>query len=512
MTTSKDTTKVHKPWTEVVTEKRALRDARIDKHLKSDIKFPSDGISFETVDIDVLTSLLRDRKVSAVEVIHAHSRACEAQKQTNCLTEICFDDALEQATQLDEFQQEHGQLMGPLHGVPVTVKDQFNIRGLDSTLGYVAKAFSPAESDAPLVQTLKKLGAVIIAKTNLPQSIMWCETNNPLWGLTTHPEDPKLTPGGSSGGEAAMLLMGASIIGWGTDIGGSIRIPCHMNGLWGLKPSSGRLSYRGVEVTLEGQQHIPSAVGPMARSLSCLKLVTKLAIEAEPWAIDPQLPPVPWRDGIFQATSTRPLSVFRDLVTKLEAAGHEVIEWDSSLNSSIIDIMDGYYSADGGEDIRSAVSAGGEPFIPQIQAFVNRGEPISVFEYWQLNKRKIAIQEAYHDMWDNKRSPTSRPVDVLLVPTMPHTAVPHGSCRWTGYTKIFNLLDYTALTFPAGKAPRGENDGSFWEHVPRNEVDAWNQRLYDPVTMGGRHVGLQIVGRRFEEEKVPIVLKPKCIF
>jgi Asp-tRNA(Asn)/Glu-tRNA(Gln) amidotransferase A subunit family amidase len=95
----------------------------------------------------------------------------------------------------------------------------------------------------------------------------------------------------------------------------------------------------------------------MARSLSCLKLVTKLAIEAEPWAIDPQLPPVPWRDGIFQATSTRPLvigamlddgmvkvhppieRVFRDLVTKLEAAGHEVVEWDSSLNSSIIDIM-----------------------------------------------------------------------------------------------------------------------------------------------------------------------------
>ncbi|KAF5552223.1 general amidase [Fusarium napiforme] len=301
-----------------------------------------------------------------------------------------------------------------------------------------------------------------------------------------------------------MLSMGASIIGWGTEVGDSIRIPCHMNGLWGLKPSSGRLSYRGVEVTLDGQQHIPSAVGPMARSLSCLKLVTKLAIEAEPWAMDPQLPPVSWRDGIFQAMSTRPLvigamlddgmvkihppieRVFRDLITKLEAAGHE----------------DGYYSADGGEDIRSSVSAGGEPFIPQIQAFVNRGKPISVFEYWQLNKRKIAIQEAYYDMWDNKRSPTGRPVDVLLVPTMPHTAVPHGSCRWMGYTKIFNLLDYTALTFPGGKASKDGDDGGFWEHVPRNKIDAWDQRLYDPMAMEGRHVGLQIVGRRFEEEKV----------
>lgn len=139
--------------------------------------------------------------------------------------------------------------------MPISVKDQFNIKGLDSTLGYVGNAFAPAESDACLVDVLKQLGAIILAKTNLPQSIMvrhnlrirtvcvytdqaqWCETDNPLWGLTTHPKDSKFTPGGSSGGEAALLALGGSLIGWGTDIGGSIRIPSHMNGLWGLKPS-----------------------------------------------------------------------------------------------------------------------------------------------------------------------------------------------------------------------------------------------------------------------------------
>ncbi|CZR48678.1 uncharacterized protein FPRO_03998 [Fusarium proliferatum ET1] len=496
-------TKMNRSWEEIVKEKRATRDAQIEKHLTAETNVSLTQIASEAVDIDSITSLIRDGAVSAVELI-----------------QVCFDDALKQASKLDGFQKEHGRLIGPLHGIPVTVKDQFNIKGLDSTLGYVGKAFTPADDDALLIQTLKKLGAVIIGKTNLPQSIMWCETDNPLWGLTTHPDDPKLTPGGSSGGEAAMLATCASMVGWGTDIGGSIRIPCHMNGLWGLKPSSGRLSYRGVEVTLEGQQHIPSAVGPMARSLSSLKLVTKLAIEAEPWTTDSQLPPILWREDAFQSFATRRLVIgamlddgmvkvhppierlFRDLITKLEAAGHEVIEWDSRLNSSIIDIMDGYYSADGGEDIRRAVSEGGEPFVPQIEAFVNRGTPISVFEYWQLNKRKVAVQEAYQDMWNNKRSPTGRSVDVLLVPTMPHTAVPHGSCRWTGYTKIFNLLDYTALTFPAGKTSKGGNDESFWEHVPRNKIDAWNQQLYDPVAMEGRHVGLQIVGRRFEEEKV----------
>lgn len=86
---------------------------------------------------------------------------------------------------------------------------------------------------------------------------------------------------------------------------------------------------------------------------------------------------------------------------------------------------------------------------------------------------------------------------------MPHTAVPHKSCRWTGYTKLFNLLDYTALTFPAGKASK-DLDNPFFsrEYVPRNSQDAWNWALYDPSLMEGHHVGLQIVGRRFEEEKV----------
>lgn len=164
--------------------------------------------------------------------------------------------------------------------------------------------------------------------------------------------------------------------------------------------------------------------------------------------------------------------------------------------------QDDYYASDGGEDVRRAVAAGGEPFIPQIQAFVNRGKPIPVYEYWQINKRKVAAQQAYHDMWDGTLSPSGRPVDVLLVPTMPHTAVPHGSCRWTGYTKLFNFLDYTALTFPAGRACKALDEQYSTDYDPRNDIDAWNWGLYNPLTMEGHSVGLQIVGRRFEEEKV----------
>ena len=98
--------------------------------------------------------------------------------KTNCLTEICFDDAILQAKRLDDYQREHGGLVGPLHGVPVSLKDQFNIKGYDSTLGYVGRAFSPAISNALIVDFLQSLGAIILAKTNLPQSIMVCDQDS----------------------------------------------------------------------------------------------------------------------------------------------------------------------------------------------------------------------------------------------------------------------------------------------------------------------------------------------
>jgi amidase len=134
---------------------------------------------------------------------------------------------------------------------------------------------------------------------------------------------------------------------------------------------------------------------------------------------------------------------------------------------------------------------------------INRGQPISVFAYWQLNKRKIAAQNAYWDKWNNKKSPISgRTVDILLMPTMPHTAVPHRTCRWVGYTKIWNFLDYTALSFPAGQVIKATDILPSEHYSPRNEYDAWNWKLYDPHTMDGHPVGLQLIGRRFDEEKV----------
>lgn len=463
------------------------------------------------------------------------------------LTEVCFKDALEAAKTLDQHLAEHHEPIGPLHGVVTTLKDQFNVKGYDTTLGYVGRAFDPAEEDATVVKMLKSLGAVVVAKTNLPQSIMWCETDNPLWGLTTNPYNHDYTPGGSTGGEAVLIAGGASMLGMGTDIGGSIRIPSHMMGIYGFKPSvslvdphtplpicigyfanesfiqSARLPYNGVPVSTEGQEHVPSSVGPMARSLSMIQLAMKSLIDAKPWQLDSRCAPIPWREDLYRDVTSRPLviGVLRDdgvarphppisrvldeAVEALRRAGHTVIEWNADLHPECIQVLDEFYTADGGEDIRTAIAAGGEPFIPHVEKLVNRGKAISVFEYWNLNRRKWALQQAYLEKWNSIRTSDGRIVDALLTPPMPHTAVPHKGCRWVGYTKIWNVLDYTALVIPGGSA-REEDLRAPWDFEPRGEVDEWSLSLWkdnrDEMARLKLPVGLQIVGRKLEEEKV----------
>jgi amidase len=212
---------------------------------------------------------------------------------------------------------------------------------------------------------------------------------------------------------------------------------------------------------------VPSSIGPMTRSLSSMTNVMKAVLDAQPWLLDPRVVPIPWREEAYLEVQSRPLVIglmiddgvvrahppieraLKELATKLKAAGHELVDWEPSLHKESIDVMvltpspctltrkhltdmtqDGFYTADGGHDIRTAIESGGEPFIPHVEALVNRGKAISVYDYWQLNKRKIAIQKAYLDKWNAVRGLKSgRVVDVLLTPTMPHGGVPHRSCR-----------------------------------------------------------------------------------
>jgi amidase len=133
---------------------------------------------------------------------------------------------------------------------------------------------------------------------------------------------------------------------------------------------------------------------------------------------------------------------------------------------------------------------------------VNKAGPISVYSYWQLNKQKVAAQKRFLDLWNSTRSETSRKqIDILLAPVMPHSAVPHRKCRWVGYTKVFNVVDYPVVVIPAGEVSK-ELDGAskMNSYRPRNPLDEWNWNLFDPITMDGMPIGLQVVARRLQEE------------
>jgi amidase len=198
--------------------------------------------------------------------------------------------------------------------------------------------------------------------------------------------------------------------------------------------------------------------------------------------------------------------VLNSTVEALKVAGHDVFTWDPSLHPECIEVMDAFYSADGGMDIRTDVASGGEPFIPHVERLVNRGKAITVYEYWQLNKRKWALQQAYLEKWKNMKSPkTGRMADIVLMPPMPHPSVPHGGCKWVGYTKIWNVLDYSALVIPAGKVSIEDRDAA-WDSAARNEMDEWNADIWrknkEEMIQLGLPVGVQIVARKLEEEKV----------
>lgn len=137
--------------------------------------------------------------------------------------------------------------------------------------------------------------------------------------------------------------------------------------------------------------------------------------------------------------------------------------------------QDAFYSADGGEDIKRAVTSSGEPFILHVERLVNRGPPISVYEYWQLNKRKWESQKSYLDKWNSstKLTKSGKMVDLLLTPVMPHVAVPHQGCGWVGYTKIWNVLDYTAGVVPDVGFVKREVDKRE-EYEGRGDMDRWN--------------------------------------
>ncbi|KAI4200435.1 MAG: hypothetical protein LQ350_003973 [Teloschistes chrysophthalmus] len=483
-------------------------------------------------------------KLTSVSVTNAFlRRASLAQKLTNCITELLPEDALSRAKYLDSYYAKHKCPIGPLHGLPISVKEHIGMKGKGLNAGFVSWWDRKAEDDAHVLKILWKAGCVFYARTTEPQTLMHLETSNNLYGTTVNPFNRDLTPGGSSGGEGALLGLRGSCLGIGSDIGGSVRSPAANCGLYSLKPTSYRIPTHGWAGTMYGEEQIVPVTGPMSTSLEGVKLFMKTVLAAKPWMTEPALLPIPWRDHINHLPTTpqghkklkiavlwhdgvvRPhppiTRALRSIVQKLKSFPEifTFVDWHPYNHAEAWEIISTLYFPDGGREEIEAIEASGEPWRP-LSEFIIKENPhvkrLSVEEVWYWTARREAYRMAYAKRWNETATPTAAAspgdgevaeegiVDVILAPVGPSAAPRLGQSKYWAYTAQWNLLDYPALVFPVTHADP-KIDKKEEGYVPLSEKDGFNEALYGDhpeVWAGGVPVGLQLVGRRYEDEKL----------
>ncbi|KAK4941858.1 hypothetical protein LTR10_018334 [Elasticomyces elasticus] len=478
---------------------------------------------------------------SAVSVTEAFChRASLAHQLVNCLHETFFDAALASAKELDHYYAQHKKTIGPLHGVPVSLKDQFHVKGVETTMGYVGwiGTFEGTKDDprkgtfeSEMVKELRALGAVLYCKTSVPHTLMSGETVNNIIGYTWNPKNRHICSGGSSGGEGALIGLKGSPGGFGTDIGGSIRIPAAFNGLFGIRPTSGRLPYEGMANSMDGQNSVLSVVGPLATTARSVKLLTKTILAQTPWLHDPLVVDMPWRDAeeqavydIVKSSSSKGQLTFAVMksdgivnpqppvaravaavVEALTSAGHKVIEWKPPSHERLLAIALKTWVYDGGKDVHEAFGLSGEPLSTQIMSAYGE-KPIKEFTASEIsanNRDKRSFQKEYMDYWNStaQETGTGKPVDGVICPVAPFPAARPEKYSYYGYSVFVNGLDYTSVVIPVTTSDKTK-DQYEEGYKPINDEDKKVFENYDAEIYDGAHVSVQIVGRRYTEEKM----------
>lgn len=474
-----------------------------------------------------LGAAIQNREYTALEVTIAFcKRAAISNQLLLTLTEPLFASAVTRARFLDDHLNRTGTPFGPLHGLPISVKDTFDIVGVDSTVGISRLAFHPAAQNAAVVDLLLAAGAVIHCKTNVPQSMLALDSVNNIFGRTLNPLNRKQwTAGGSSGGEAALVAMKGCVMGVGTDVGGSVRIPAFVNGVVGLKPGKGRVSAKGLttgQLDAFGKVGMEAVVGPIASCLDDIGLFMEVVEGGNMWKEDPEVLDqedwwtspgddmkigeklqqgklrvgVLWDDG--NVVPLPPVKNLLRLLTKeLQARGIEIVAVDphESGFSNCQGLANKFFSVEGGDHLLSLIESTGEPLIPWLAPRLKRKQPATVERLRALHVQKLELETQMLKIWKD--------IDFLLCPVAPHPIPPPDRWNAIGYTSAFVLLDY-----PAGVVQAGSVGVEDLEHEVeggvRGEWDRINRRLWDEETRKG-YVGspwaVQVVGPKGRERR-----------
>ena len=397
-----------------------------------------------------------------------------------------------------------GGMLGPLHGVPISIKGSLEVARMRCESGTRLRAGFIATHDAPLVARVKNAGAIVLGVTNTPELLMAWETDNLLYGRTNNPWDLERTPGGSSGGEAAAIAAGMSVGGVGSDGGGSIRVPAHFSGICGLKPTPGRIPCTGHYPVSCGPFALIGVVGPMARTVADLKLLFE--VMQGPDDGDTCAAPVPlrWpsdeaarklRVGYFEDDGRTPVTLetraaVRTAADALRRVGFQVEPFRPAGLEEARELWTKFFVVSGGKLIRPMFRSRERDLSPILKQFLemSAGEPPltaeTLLHAWI--RRDTLRAEFFAQM---------REYPIFLCPAAAIPAFRHGERSWQiegktvsyldawSYTEWFNLLGNPAAVVPVGRSPEG---------LP---------------------IGVQIVGRPWEEEQVLAVaaaLEKEC--
>jgi fatty acid amide hydrolase len=459
-----------------------------------------------------LAAEIAQGRLSAAEIVeHYIRRIEEVNPQINALVIPLLTEAENLARRKDA-ERSQGRPLGPLHGVPVSVKESFQVRGTDATAGIRELTGRPSRRDSPLVQRLRLAGAILLGKTNLSQLVWFNESDNPVFGRTNNPWNLDRSPGGSSGGEAALIAAGGSPLGFGTDQAGSVRKPAHSCGIHSLKPTPGRLSPIGTVDSLltAGQEAIPNQPGPLARRVSDLSLA--MQILTDPPLADPLSPPVAWaspeavsvdglRIGYYESDgSTKPAPaiqrVLREAAAALEERGASIDAFTVPTVSKVNELCDLIFGADGGRAARRVLGESERDWrIDLILSEASgRTDATTAERYFRAVDDVRKYQLNFLERLDELH------IDAVICPPSALPAIPHGRSLELqapeSYTVLHNVVGLPAGVVAASRVrPDEESDGR------RESVERAVER--ESV---GLPVGVQVAARPWREDIVLAIM------
>jgi fatty acid amide hydrolase len=484
-----------------------------------------------------LARILGRRELSSVEVVRAHlDRIDRLDGRVHAFTEVFREQALADAAASDA-RRAGGTARGPLDGLPVSVKECFDVRGRATTLGLPSWRGRIADADSAMVTALRDVGAVVLGRTNLSQTMLYVEARNPLFGQTANPWSLTHSPGGSSGGEGAAVAAGMSPLGVGTDIGGSIRAPAHFCGVAGLKPTLDRLPMKGYRTVLAGQETVRGMGGPLARTAGDIALFFRALDPKRLAALDPRVPPAPWEtpesvrvdrlrvgfyvdDGVLSASRAIVRAVDR-AAQALRTRGARLETFEPPDVRGLLAAYLGALSADGGAGLVSALHGGAvDPVLEPLRRMAgipDRARRALAMAARLGLQRNVALmlesmgRKTVGDLWrltDEIRSYRARlldemdraGVDLLLCPPFATPAVPHGGSKNFTLASSYSIL-FNATQMPAGVVPvtRVREDEA---ERPRDADVLERHAAGVDARSAGLPVGVQIAGRPWRDNEV----------